>query len=64
MTLEQNVEYWFNKVTMSVEVGFQSPSLNRIGPFDSRAKAERALEIVAERAKRVREEDEQADRWD
>jgi hypothetical protein len=63
LTLTQGVEYWFNTKTNTVEVGPQSLSLHRIGPFENRADAEKALEIVLERAKRLREDDEK-DRWD
>lgn len=42
----------------------QSLSLERIGPFSTLEEAQRALEIVAERAKRAREEDEEEDNWD
>ena len=50
-------EYWFNTKTLQVEIGKQSLSLERIGPFDSLDEARRAPEIIAERAKRIRDED-------
>ena len=53
--------YWFNTRTNQVEEGRQSLSIDRLGPFDTREEAERALEIVAERARRIREEDERDD---
>lgn len=61
VTLTHQVEYWFNTKTESVEVGPMSLSLERIGPFATRAEAERALEIVAQRAKALREEEQQID---
>lgn len=64
VTLTKKVEYWFNTKTQSVEIGMQSLSLERIGPFSTLEEAQRALEIVAERAKRAREEDEEEDNWD
>lgn len=64
MTLTQDVGYWFNTQTGSVEFGPQSLSLERIGPFATRAEAERGLDIVAERARLLREEDESFDKWD
>ncbi len=64
VTLAQQVEYWFNTKTQSVEVGLQSLSLDRIGPFSNRRDAERALEIIAERAKAAREEDLKKEDWD
>jgi hypothetical protein len=36
-------------------------SLDRIGPFNSHSEAERALEIIAQRARAAREEDERED---
>ena len=36
--------YWYNMKTGEVEFGFESPSINRVGPFDSREDAEHALE--------------------
>ena len=54
-------EYWFNTKTLQVEIGKQSLSLERIGPFDSLDEARRAPEIIAERAKRIRDED--AEEW-
>lgn len=49
--------YWFNTRTGEVEAGQQSLAHYRIGPFESREEAERAPEIVAERARKIREED-------
>ncbi len=54
-------EYWFNTKTLQVEIGKQSLSLERIGPFDSLEEARRAPEIIAERAKQIRDED--AEEW-
>lgn len=54
-------EYWFNTKTLQVEIGKQSLSLERIGPFDSLEEARRGPEIIAERAKRIRDED--AEEW-
>lgn len=51
--------YWYNTRTGAVEEGPQSLSIDRLGPFKTREEAERAPEIVAERARRIREEDEQ-----
>jgi len=49
-------EYWFNTKTNSVEVGKQSFAVYRIGPFKSRAEAENALQIVANKATKWKEE--------
>lgn len=49
--------YWFNTRTGEVEHGQQSLSIDRLGPFATREEAARANEIVAERARAWREED-------
>ncbi len=49
--------YWFNTRTGEVEEGPQSLAQYRIGPFGTRAEAERAPEVVAERARKWAEED-------
>lgn len=51
-------EFWWNSRTGQVEEGKQSLSIERVGPFETREEAERATEIIAERAKKwVEEED-------
>ncbi|MGW9021955.1 methionine aminopeptidase [Leucobacter chromiiresistens] len=49
--------YWFNSRTGQVEEGPQSLSVDRIGPFATREEAARAEDIVAERARKWREEE-------
>ena len=44
MSGEGAQSYWYNMKTGEVEFGFESPSINRVGPFDSRDDAEHALE--------------------
>lgn len=58
----EKVEYWFNTESGKVEVGKQSLASNRLGPFDTAAEAAKAVEIIAERAAKIRAEDE-ADDW-
>lgn len=53
--------YWFNTKTSQVEQGHQSLAIYRIGPFETREEAARALEIVAARAKAMREQEESED---
>lgn len=50
--------YWYNTRTGVVEEGKQSLSIDRIGPFSTREEAQRGPDIVAERARKIREEDE------
>lgn len=52
-------EFWFNTHTGEVEEGKQSLALYRLGPFETRAEAERAVETVAERARAWNEEDDE-----
>jgi len=51
------LQFWYNEQTGEVEEGPQSLAVYRIGPFPTREEAARALEIVAERARLAREED-------
>jgi len=51
------VQYWFNTKTGMVETGPQSLSLDRLGPFGSFEDASRALDIIAERARRIVEDE-------
>ena len=50
-------EYWFNTKTNQVEEGKQSIAYYRIGPFATRAEAERAYELIKERNEKLDEED-------
>ncbi len=53
--------YWFNTRTGEVEEGMQSLALYRVGPFETRREAERALHTLAERAKAWADEEEDED---
>lgn len=55
---DQQAEYWFNTHTGQVEVGKQSLALYRLGPFQTRQEAERAPEVIAQRAAAWRAEEE------
>ncbi|MGO1434308.1 MAG: methionine aminopeptidase [Canibacter sp.] len=54
---DPEAQYYYNSVTGEVEQGKQSNSLDRIGPFSTRAEAARAPEIVKERAEKWAEEE-------
>lgn len=56
-------EYWFNTKTNEVEIGKQSLSLDRLGPFATFEEARDALEIIARRAEALRKEDESSEAW-
>lgn len=49
--------FWYNLRTGAVEQGFQSPSVDRVGPFETHAEAERALEILRANSAKWAEED-------
>jgi hypothetical protein len=49
--------WWYNHRTGEVEEGAQSLGSDRDGPFETRADAERAPQIAAERAQAWREEE-------
>ena len=57
----EEIQYWFNTKTGLVEIGPQSLSLDRIGPFSSTEEAAKALQIIAERAKKIAEDEELED---
>jgi hypothetical protein len=44
------IQWWFNAKTGEVEQGLKSKSLDRIGPFNSKAEAERALDVIRARS--------------
>jgi len=54
-------EWWYNDRTGEVEEGPLSLSIDRIGPFETREEAERAPQIVAERARKWADEDARGD---
>jgi hypothetical protein len=49
--------YWYNMHTGEVEHGFESPSVDRVGPFETREEAERALEILRANSAKWAEEE-------
>jgi hypothetical protein len=59
---DPEAQYYYNSATGEVEQGRQSNALDRLGPFKTRAEAERAPEIVRERAEQWAREDAEEDR--
>lgn len=57
--MTENVEhmFWYNLKTGAVEQGFVSQSVDRVGPFETREEAERALEILRANSAKWAEED-------
>ncbi|MDE0545450.1 SPOR domain-containing protein [Microbacterium sp. C7(2022)] len=56
-------KYWYNTKTEQVEYGYESPSIDRVGPFDSAEDAARAPEKLAERARAWADEEARDDAW-
>lgn len=54
-------KYWYNLKTGRVERGFESPSVDRAGPFDTEAEAARAPEVIAARSRAWAEEEARED---
>lgn len=54
-------EFWFNLKTNQVEEGKQSIAVYRVGPFSTREEAQRALQILANKSKEWRDEEEAGD---
>lgn len=59
---DSNPEFWFNLKTLKVEIGPQSSSKNRIGPFSSAEEAAQALKLINDRSTQWRSEDDAEDR--
>lgn len=59
--MSENDKYWYNTRSGEVEHGMLSPSVDRVGPFDSAEEATRAPEILQERARAWAEEDARED---
>lgn len=57
-------KYWYNLETGEVEFGMISPSVDRVGPFDSEAEAARAPELLKERARAWADEEAAEEGWD
>ena len=63
MMHNEDLKYYYNLETRQVEQGKISSFDNRIGPYDTREKAEHALEIARERNRITDAYDEQDDQW-
>ncbi|MFJ6679463.1 SPOR domain-containing protein [Microbacterium sp. NPDC091382] len=50
-------KYWYNLKTGEVQKGFEVPSADRAGPFDTAEEAARAPEIMRERSRAWAAED-------
>lgn len=50
MATDASKKHWYNSRTGEVEFGMLSPSVDRVGPFDTREEAEAAPELLRARA--------------
>lgn len=56
-------KYWYNLTTGAVERGFESPAVDRAGPFDTAEEAARAPEILRARSSAWAEDEAREDDW-
>ncbi|WP_194411569.1 SPOR domain-containing protein [Microbacterium cremeum] len=56
-------KYWYNLKTGDVEKGYESPSVDRAGPFETPEEAARAPEIMRERSRAWAEDEARDDSW-
>jgi hypothetical protein len=62
MASQAESKYWYNIRTGDVEFGYESPSINRVGPFDTHEQAEHALEKLRSNSERWAAEDSAEDK--
>ena len=56
-------KYWYNLTTGKVEFGFESPAVDRAGPFETAEEAAKAPAILRERSRAWAEADAREDDW-
>jgi len=56
-------KYWYNLTTGKVERGFESPAIDRAGPFDTEEEAAAAPKLLAERSRAWADDDAAEDTW-
>lgn len=54
-------KYWYNFTTGKVEQGYESPAIDRAGPFDTAEEAAGAPELLRERSRAWAEEEARED---
>lgn len=59
---DDNTKYWYNLETGQVEQGYESPAVDRAGPFETAEEAANAPQLFKERSKKWAEE-EARDDW-
>lgn len=56
-------KYWYNLRTGEVEKGYESPAIDRAGPFDTAEEAARAPEVLRERSRAWADDEARDDAW-
>ena len=56
-------KYWYNLKTGQVEKGYESPAVDRAGPFDTPEEAANAPEIMRQRSRAWAEDAARDDAW-
>ncbi|MFU8946856.1 SPOR domain-containing protein [Mycetocola zhadangensis] len=62
MAEDPSKQYWYNMKTGQVERGYQSPSVDRAGPFATETEALHALDKLRENSRKWAEEEAADDR--
>ncbi|AWB86524.1 hypothetical protein [Mycetocola zhujimingii] len=57
MAQDPSTQFWYNLKTGQVERGYQSPSVDRAGPFATEAEASRAPERLRENSRKWADEE-------
>ncbi|MDI9890385.1 hypothetical protein [Microbacterium sp. IEGM 1404] len=60
---DDNKKYWYNLETGQVEQGYESPAVDRAGPFDTAEEAAHAPQLLQERSKKWAEDDARDSDW-
>ena len=56
-------KYWYNLKTGEVEKGYESPAIDRAGPFETPEEAAKAPEIMRERSRAWAEDEARDESW-
>lgn len=60
---DEKHKYWYNLETGAVEQGYESPAIDRAGPFDTAEEAARAPQLLKERAQKWAEDEAREADW-
>ena len=56
-------KYWYNLTTGAVERGFESPAIDRAGPFETAEEAANAPKLLKERSRAWAEDEARENGW-